>query len=256
MLLAIDIGNTDIVYGVHTRQGWAHIWRKPSTQTHQLVDLEMHLRSCFLENGLKISDPWDIIISSVVPDLTPIMVEMIQLLFGREPILAGPDTYSEVTLEIERAHEIGSDLVANAVAAYYRTKGACIVVDFGTALTFTTVSTQGQVLGVAIAPGLKTAIKALAGNTARLPEVPLELPSSVIGTNTVHAIQAGILIGYTGLVREVIRQIKEEIGPCKVIATGGLSYILSPLHNEFTEVDPLLTLEGLRILARNFRLGK
>jgi type III pantothenate kinase len=78
----------------------------------------------------------------------------------------------------------------------------------------------------------------------------------VIGTNTVHAIQAGILIGYTGLVREVIRQIKEEIGPCKVIATGGLSYILSPLHNEFTEVDPLLTLEGLRILARNFRLGK
>ena len=171
-------------------------------------------------------------------------------MFGDEIIVVGPDIYPDLNIAIDHPHEIGADLIANAVAAMSRYDQHCIVVDFGTALTFTTISKNREVLGVAILPGLVTAVKALFANTAQLPEVPLELPKSAIGKNTVHAIQAGILLGYEGLVKGLLQRIKSELdGECIAIATGGLSSIIDTLQDEFVEIDRNLTLDGLRIIG-------
>lgn len=161
----------------------------------------------------------------------------------------GPDLYKKLPIGVLNPYEIGSDLVSNALAAYTRFKRSCIVVDFGTALTFTTLGNDGEILGVAIAPGLKTAIKSLSQNTAKLFDVPLQLPDSVLGKNTVHAIQAGILIGYEGIVTTMIKKIRKELKDesVPVIATGGLSSIITSLSSEFSSIDANLTLDGLRI---------
>lgn len=251
MLLAIDIGNTDIVWGIASGNDWKNIFRIPTQLSHRPADYEAQLRLRFLENNLKIGDITHAILSSVVPDKSPTVKEMVLAMFGIEPTMIGPDIYSQLGMKILSPHEIGTDLVANAVYAYYTYGQDCIVVDFGTALTFTTVSGEGEILGVSIAPGLKTAIKALFSNTAQLPEVPLEMPESALGLNTVHAIQSGILWGYVGMVEKMIQRIKIEIGmPHKVIATGGLSSILTPLRYIFDEVDKNITLNGLKIIAR------
>ena len=159
-------------------------------------------------------------------------------------------------MTIDNPHEIGSDLVANAVAAHDRFRDNVVVVDFGTALTFTVIDKAGKILGVAIAPGVLTAMKSLVGNTALLPEIPLELPDSVIGKNTVHAMQAGIMYGYAGLVEGVLKRIRNEIGKCKIISTGGLSQVMTPLHHLFDTIEPHLTLEGMKLIyisAKNSR---
>jgi type III pantothenate kinase len=175
---------------------------------------------------------------------------MVEEMFGLPIVVVGPDIYHKLGLEILSPYEIGTDLVANAVYAYYTYQQDCIIIDFGTALTFTVVSKDAKILGVSIAPGLQTAVKSLFSNTAQLPQVPLEMPESAIGQNTVHAIQAGVLWGYVGLVEKMLERIKIELGsPHKVLATGGLSSILTPLRWQFDEVDKSLTLNGLKIIA-------
>jgi type III pantothenate kinase len=179
---------------------------------------------------------------------------MLTTLFPFEPVVVGPSIYPLLPLEILRPHEIGADLVANALAAYTRYKQNCVVVDFGTALTFTTVSRDGKILGVAIAPGLKTAIRSLFANTAQLPEVPIEVPSSALGTSTTHAIQAGVVLGYEGLVRSLIDRIRTELnGDCIAVATGGLSGKITSLHTAFKEVIPALTLDGIRLIGETVK---
>jgi type III pantothenate kinase len=250
MLLAIDIGNTDIVFGIHDSVSWIHQFRISSSLSHRSSDYEAQLRIRFLENSLKISDIDKAIISCVVPDQKAVLKEMVQQMFGLDPVMVGVEMYDKLKMQIPSPYEIGTDLVCNAVYAYYTHKRNCIIVDFGTALTYTVVSKKGEIIGVSIAPGLKTAVKALFSNTAQLPEVPLQMPDSAIGKNTVHAIQAGVLWGYVGMVREMIAQIKKEVGQdCMVLATGGLSSILTPLQEEFNEVDKALTLNGLRIIS-------
>jgi type III pantothenate kinase len=250
MLLAIDIGNTDIVFGIHDSVSWIHQFRVSSSFSHRSSDYEAQLRIRFLENSLKISDIDKAIISCVVPDQRAVLKEMVQEMFGLDPSVVGPEMYHLLKMEIPSPYEIGTDLVCNATYAYYTYKCTCVIVDFGTALTFTVITGEGKILGVSIAPGLKTAVKALFSNTAQLPEVPLVMPDSAIGKNTVHAIQAGILWGYVGMVREMIAQIKKEVGQdCKVLATGGLSSILTPLQDDFDEVDKSLTLNGLKIIS-------
>lgn len=254
MLLTIDIGNSNIVLGVFKQKKCIHHFRLETSVKKQSRDFEMIIRDYFLENDLSLSDIKRSIMSSVVPNITPTLNETINNLLGKYPLLIQPDVYPRLQLGIDRPHEIGTDLVANAVAAYNEFQNACIVIDFGTALTFTTVSKEGKILGVAIAPGLKTAMYALFVNTAQLPEVPLKLPDSAIGKNTTHALQSGVLLGYVGLVKEIIKTIKLEIGEnCNVIATGGLSEILPPLENEFDKTDKLLTLNGLRIIDEYYQ---
>ena len=250
MLLAIDIGNTDIVFALNSHDQWIHHWREKSDTSLLPGSFALNLKNYFLENDLNTSQIKTVVLSSVVPALTPVIQNMIEVVFGFQPLTVGPEIYDRMTIKTNNPLEIGTDLVANAAAAFAKTKDYCIVVDFGTALTFTTIDNTGHILGVAIAPGLKTAMKSLSGNTAQLPEIPLELPESVLGKNTVHAMQAGILQGYVGLVKNMIESIQNEVAnPCKIIATGGLSSVLTPLHRYFDEINPLLTLDGLKVIA-------
>lgn len=246
MLLAVDIGNTDMVFGMHDGSVWVHQFRHP-TSRYSLLEQQLHQEMRHL--SWETLDP--VIISSVVPGVTPTVARVFTRLLGRAPLVMGPGLYPHLTVTVMNAEEIGSDLVANSLAAYERLRRSVIIVDFGTALTFTTVDHKGVIQGVAIAPGLKTAVTSLFMNAAQLPEVPLELPESAIGKGTAHALQAGILLGYVGLVRELIGHIRREMQDpdLPVVATGGLSEVLPTLQRDFHTVDRNLTLEGLRLAA-------
>ena len=251
MLLAIDIGNSNVVIGVHDQGEWKSNWRLPThLSENPIAFYQDRISNLFLESGLLHQPVYQIVISSVVPSLTPIIKDVVGKLFAQAPILLGPKLYDHLNLRVERKEQLGTDLYANAMAAHHLYQQDCIIVDFGTALTFTVVSRKGALLGVNIAPGLKTAIHALFLNTAQLPEVPLVYPQSAVGKNTTHAIQSGILIGYVGLVNHMLAALREELGDSYVaIGTGGLVNILSPLKNSFYAINPNLTLEGLRIIG-------
>ncbi len=251
MQLIIDIGNSNVVIGIYEDHQWTHIWRLPTTQDQEsLLFYEMQLSNYLLEADMASKAVRQVVLSSVVPGLFDIFEALSLQLFDQQALRVGPAVYPRIALRIERPDEIGTDLLANAIAAKDLYQRNAIVVDFGTALTFTTVTAEGHILGVAIAPGLKTAINALYQNTAQLPEVPLALPDTVVGKNTAHAIQSGVLNGYVGLVRHMIQSIRQEVGKdYMTIATGGLSSILPPLKDAFDVVDPQLTLNGLRIIG-------
>ncbi|WP_020527424.1 type III pantothenate kinase [Flexithrix dorotheae] len=255
MFLGIDIGNTNIVYGIFSGGEWLPQIRVETSLHKNASDYERHLRSEFLEQDIKKDQIQQVVISSVVPGITNTIEEMVHLFLGVQPFLLKPKNIRQLQLGIQNPSEIGSDLVANALAAVHKFKQACIVVDFGTALTFTVINDKQKILGVSIAPGIKTAMKALSSNTAQLPEIPLVLPDSAIGKNTVHAIQAGILVGYVGMVEHMIKEIKKEMPTdTKIIATGGLSSVLKPLAILFDEIDLHLTLKGLKIYGENYPL--
>jgi len=250
MLLAFDIGNSDITVGLWKDNEWKYVWRISSRPDLPELFYGIKIRDYFFESRTEVSEVRTIVLSSVVPAMTEKIKSVSRTLFEKEPIVLGPKVYESLPMNILNPFEIGSDLVANAAGAYYKFKQTCIVVDFGTALTFTTVSGDGKILGVSIAPGLKTAIKSLSQNTAKLFDVPLEMPTSSLGKNTVTAIQSGILFGYEGLVKNVVAKIREELKTeCPVIATGGLSSVITPLTNFFHAIEPNLTLDGLRIIG-------
>jgi type III pantothenate kinase len=250
--IIVDIGNTDAVFGLYDQTVWRYVWRTPARREESPESYEKRLRLWLLEADISLSTIQSTVLSSVVPDLTPVMRAMLTELFSFSPIVVGPGVYPLLPIEILRPHEIGSDLVANALAAYTRYHKTCVVVDFGTALTFTTVSGEGKILGIAIAPGLRTAIRSLFANTAQLPEVPIEVPESVLGTSTTHAIQAGVILGYEGLVRSIVSRIQTELnGDCIAVATGGLSGRIPSLRDIFTDIIPALTLEGIRLIGES-----
>jgi type III pantothenate kinase len=255
MLLAIDVGNSDITLGIHSSGQWTATWRIPSVIDLPQMFYSLKILDYFFERGW---DRGDIksVVSSVVPQLTEKIVYAATSLFGREPVVLGPEVYKKLPIKVLNPYEIGSDLVSNALAAYTYFKSSCVAIDFGTALTFTTIATDGEILGVSIAPGLKTAIRSLSQNTAKLFDVPLEMPSSALGRGTVQAIQAGVLIGYEGMVKHMLERIRTELNQPSInsVATGGLSSIIPSLHNVFTLVDPHLTLQGLKIAAESYEL--
>jgi type III pantothenate kinase len=252
LLLVVDTGNSDTVFGIFERESLIFQWRTASALQWTSTDYAMFIRSHLLEIGVKMGDITAVVYSSVVPALTPILLQVFEMLFAHKALLIAPTLYDALPIKPINTREIGTDLVANATAAYMRYKQACIVVDFGTALTFTTIDKDGTLIGVAIAPGIKTALNALVQNTAQLPPVPLEVPNTVLGKNTTQALQAGILWGYVGLVKELLAKIKAElkVKHCPVIATGGLAFVMKPLDDIFLEVDVNLTLDGLRLIAQ------
>ena len=250
MLLAVDIGNSNIVLALHDGDDWKHTFRFVTLPEESSLFYKMKIVNEFWEANIVANQIDKCVLSSVVPGLRDVFEEILSELFGAPPIVVNSTIFPKLKLQIDRPDEIGTDLVANAIAANQLFKKDCIIVDFGTALTFTVVSKEGQLKGVNIAPGLQTAIQSLFGNTAQLPEVPLEFPKSAIGKNTVTAIQSGILIGYVGLVRHQLASIRAEVGEQYIaIATGGLSKILSSLENDFEEVNMNLTIEGLRLIG-------
>jgi len=255
MLLAIDIGNTNVTIGLSEGKNWRHVWRLLTLNDGEaLMYYELQISNLLLENEIDGRAIQQIVVSTVVPDLKEIFETLALHFFGVQAIVIGPKTYADLPLKVLRPDELGTDLYANALAAYHRFQQGCIIVDFGTALTFTVVDDEGAIKGVTIAPGLKTAMAALFSKTAQLPEVPLELPEKVLGKDTVHAIQSGVLNGYVGLVKHMIAALKAEEGASLIaVATGGLSSILHTLEPEFQEIDPHLTLEGLRVVGEAYR---
>jgi type III pantothenate kinase len=250
MILAVDIGNSDVVIGLYRKDKWEFVWRTPSKIQRESWEFATFVKNKLSEAEASPENIEKVVLSSVVPKLTPVIQFSLTSIFHEKLLIVGPTIYPHLPVSMRNPNEIGTDLVANAMAAYTHCQSACIVVDFGTALTMTILSDKGEILGVAIAPGIQTAVKALFINAAQLPEIPLELPDSVIGKNTIHAIQSGILIGYIGLVKELLQQAKREVNTdCKVFATGGLVHILKPLQKEFDYIDQQLTLNGLRLIA-------
>jgi len=250
MLLAVDIGNSNVVLSLHDGSEWRHTMRIPTLPDESPLFYKIKIVDHFWEAGILRDNIDKCVVSSVVPMLKDSFANILLELFGAPPIIVDQELFPKLNIKMPRPDQMGSDLVANAVAVNQLFKKDCIVVDFGTALTFTVVSKEGYLMGVNIVPGLKTAIQSLVGNTAQLPEVPLELPKSAIGTNTITAIQAGILNGYVGLVRHQLAMIRAELGEQYIaVATGGLSKILTVLKDDFEVVDMNLTVEGLRIIG-------
>jgi len=250
MRLAIDIGNSNIVFGVHSGTQWLRQWRICTDPSKMPDEYAVLFRDLLREEQLEFKDMGQVIISSVVPSLTGKLQEMAQRLTGKTPLIVGPGVKTGLKINIGNPSELGSDIVCNCVAAWQMFQKACIVVDFGTALTFTALSDKGEVLGVAIAPGLQSAAEALSEHTAQLPQVWLEPPSDVLGKNTIQSIQSGVVFGYTGMVENLIDRIKKQLEcDAPVVATGGKSAVIAPLTDRFTRIEPWLILEGLKIIA-------
>lgn len=247
MLLAIDIGNTNIVFGINDNGKWKNHWRIQTDHKKTADEYEVIFRSLLSAGEVIRTDVEHIVLSSVVPALVRPFSEMLPGLFeGTKITLVEPEIYSKLPVKILNPYEIGADLVANSVAAFQKFGKLTMVIDFGTALTFTTIDENAEIRGVAIAPGLETAVAALAGETAQLPQVHLVAPPSVLGENTIHAIQSGIVYGFTGLVDSMIERTQNELGrKISVVATGGLSQVIAPLSKHIKTVAPLLTLDGL-----------
>jgi type III pantothenate kinase len=250
MLFAVSVGNSHIVLGVHDQGAWMRRWRIQTVPAKTADEYMVIFNALFDTAGIHADRIDSTILSSVVPPLTRTMVDTVCALAGRPPLVLTPALDLGITITTENPAEVGADLVANAVAAFDRFHGNCIVVDFGTALSITAVAAPGELRGVAIAPGLTSAVNSLGHDTAQLPRVPLAPPPAAIGRNSVQSIQSGLMFGYTGLVQEIIRRMRAELGgSADVIATGGQSQIMAPLLGEAIVHEHWLTLEGLRILA-------
>jgi type III pantothenate kinase len=252
MILTIDIGNTNIVFGISRENNWLKIWRIQTDSSKTADEYEVIFRSLFSSSRICKEEISKTVLSSVVPSLIRPFREMLSHLLGHFPILVEPSIYDKLPVEILNPYEIGTDLVADATAAFIRYGGPCMVIDFGTALTFTTIGKSGKILGVAIAPGLQTALKSLTGNTAQLRDVQLVAPPSVLGENTIHAIQSGLVLGFAGLVDSIISRTEAELGEkLTVIATGGLSSVLQNVSSGIQLIDENLTLDGLKFIAEH-----
>lgn len=250
MLLAIDIGNSHTVLGVFQDEQILHHWRIRTNRQHTTDEIAVTLHSLFAMAHCPPEGLTGIIIASVVPQLNDNWLTFSRTLVA-EPILVNHETPTGIRIMIDTPAEVGADRIVNAVAGYHRYHQALIIVDFGTAITFDCVSAHGEYLGGAIAPGMGIAIEALGSRTARLPRVDINVPPPpVIGTNTVAAIQSGILYGYGGLVEGLLDRLKERFAPQhpKVIATGGMAQLIAPYAPSLSTIEPLLTLEGLRLI--------
>ncbi|WP_447975568.1 type III pantothenate kinase [Nitrospira sp. Kam-Ns4a] len=251
MLLALDIGNSHVVAGVFEGQTLRAHWRVATDQSKTADEYGVLLLSLLRMADLAPSRITGVILSSVVPPMTPLFQAMAETYFRRPPLVVTADLDTGLTVAYPNPREIGSDRLVNAAAAYDRYKTSLIVVDFGTATTFCAVTQTGDYLGGAIAPGLAIAADALTARTAKLPKVDLVRPKTVIGRDTTSSIQAGLIFGYTGLVDEIVTRMQRELShQPKVIATGGLASIIAPESRTIQEVRPFLTLEGLALLYR------
>lgn len=247
MLLAIDIGNTNIVFGINDNRKWLNSWRIQTDKKKMADEYEVIFRALLSAGKICRAEVEKIILSSVVPSLVRPFTEMLPGVFeGTKITVVDPEIYPKLPVKVLNPYEIGADLVANSTAAFQKYGNLTMVIDFGTALTFTTIGANSEIKGVAIAPGLQTAVAALAGKTAQLPQIHLTPPPSVLGENTVHAIQSGIVYGFAGLVDSMIERTQDELGKqLTVVATGGLSSVIAPLTKHIKIVEPLLTLDGL-----------
>lgn len=250
MLLAIDIGNTNIVLGLFDGERLVRSWRLSTRREMTADEVGLSLRMLTAPHDARIDDA---IIGSVVPPLTRPVADAVAEWIGIEPLEVGPGVKTGLRIRTDNPQEVGADRIINSVAAHRTYPGNAIVIDFGTATTLDVVTEEGDYLGGVICPGPALGAEALSLRAARLPRVDLQVPAKVIGRNSIDSIRSGLLHGHAAMVDGLVRRIEEELGrPVQVIATGGLAAILGPLMARLDAVEPDLTLEGLRLVhARN-----
>lgn len=251
MLLVVDVGNTQTHFGVYGDGGTpVEHWRFATVRESTRDELGAVLSNLLALRGLHFADIDGAIVSSTVPQLSDEWQAMATRYLGQEMLVVGPTIRTGMPIRYDNPHEVGADRIANALAAYDRARGACVVVDFGTAITYDVVSEAGEYLGGIITPGAEISIDALYQRAAKLPKVELAPPRSLVGKSTVDAIRSGIVYGFAAQVDGILRRLRGELGSeTMVIATGGLAPVLVPFVSEtIDEVDDLLTLTGLRLI--------
>src|SRR5882672_2986729 len=266
MLLVIDVGNTNTVLGVFARAAedgagdnlsdgtphYGHLvanWRVGSHLARTVDEYGVIFRNLFSMDNLEVSGVHGIVISSVVPPLDSVLRQVCERYFKTKPLFIEPGVKTGMPVQYDNPAEVGADRIVNAVAAFEKYGGPCVIVDFGTATTFDCVSKKGEYMGGVICPGIGISADALFQRTARLPRVEIRKPTRVIGTNTVGSLQSGLYYGYLGLVDGILELLLGELGnETRVIATGGLGPMIGTGSKYIKTVDDFLTLEGLRII--------
>lgn len=274
MLLALDVGNTNTVLGLFRLNaepggpGTAPIraegelelvahWRVTTHRTQTSDEYGVLFVNLFQMSGISVDEVKHIIISSVVPPVESTLRRVCEKYFHVQPLFVEPGIKTGMPVLVDNPTELGADRLVNAIAAYERYGGPCIVVDFGTATTFDVISAKGEYLGGAISPGLGISADALFSRAARLGRIDIKRPAKVIGTNTVTHLQSGLYYGYIGLVDGILERMIAELGaPARVIATGGLARQISEDSRYIAQIDDMLTLDGLRILFERNRAAR
>jgi type III pantothenate kinase len=254
MLLVIDVGNTNTVLGLYRGEELVRSWRLHTDKARTADEWAMTAHELFSLAGLHFTDVGHVIISCVVPPVLAALEGLCRDYFRGDPYVVGPGIRTGMPILYDNPREVGADRIVNAVAAYARRRRSLIVVDFGTATTFDVITARGEYLGGAIAPGLAISAEALYQRASKLPRVEIACPPQVIAKNTVSSMQAGLFYGYVGLVDGIVTRMKQELRECPhVLATGGLAGLVAPCSQTIDEVDPNLTLEGLRIIFERNR---
>ena len=249
MLLVIDVGNTNIVLCIFKGNELMDHWRVSTNRLRTTDEYGVLIRNLFYLNGVNSDEIDAIIISSVVPPVMPTLERMCQRYFGLTPLVIGPGVKTGMDIKYDNPREVGADRIVNAVAAYEKFGGPVIIIDFGTATTFCAVDKKGTYLGGAICPGIGISTDALVQRTAKLPRIEVVRTDKVICRNTVESMQAGVFYGFVGQVDGIVARMRKELGcKAKVVATGGLAVIVAPATDAIDVVEPMLTLEGLRII--------
>jgi type III pantothenate kinase len=255
MLLAVDIGNTQTHLGAFAEGRLLEHWRFGTDRDATADELASAYTNLLALRSLSFSDIDDVIVSSTVPKVVPEYVEMTERYLGEQCLVVGPGLKTGMPIRVENPRELGADRLVNAVAAYDRLGGPCVVVDFGTAITFDAISAEGEYLGGIIAPGVEISLGALTERAAKLPQVELTEPERLIGRTTLEAIQSGVIYGFAAQIDGIVERLREELSDeMQVIATGGLSSHIVPFCDSVEQTDDMLTLVGLRLIhERNAR---
>lgn len=260
MLLAFDVGNTNIVLGVFEGSKLKHSWRLETDNNKSADEYGMLINQLFSFEGISVKDVEDVIIATVVPSVLYTLQHLSMKYFNKKAIVIESGVKTGLLIKYDNPKQVGSDRIVNAVAAYNKYGGPLVLIDFGTATTFCAVTEKAEYLGGAIAPGLKISSEALFQMTSKLPKVELETPDSVICKNTIQSMQSGLVYGHMGMVEFIVNKMKVELAEMgepadkiKVIATGGLATLIDEGVDCIDAVDKLLTLEGLEIIYRKNR---
>ncbi len=249
MILVVDVGNTNIVLGIYEGKTLLHHWRLSTNRSATADEYGIMIHNLFHYAGVKLDQMDGVIISSVVPPLMRTLEQLCHKYLHKVPIIVGPGVKTGLNIRYENPREVGADRIVNSVAGIEKYGTPLIVVDFGTATTFDYIDADGNYLGGAIVPGIGISTEALYQRAAKLPRIELVRPKSVVGRNPVTSMQAGIIFGYAGQVDGIVQRIRKEFNVMpRVIATGGLAELISAESETVEAVDPLLTLDGLRII--------